>query len=194
MADPRIERRHLVMKRRLRTPSPAFVISLIALFVALGGTTAYASGLISGRQIVNHSIPAKKLTTAAVNALQRHGRAISLSKSGIPVDSLEHALAITHGIVVSYRCEVLKRIHFYLEPMVFGEDVFVSGTYAENGVLTSVQGQRGLDLGVGAHQTLNVDVIAWTGHGDHKVSHIVLGGFNSGDDFCSIWGLITPGT
>jgi hypothetical protein len=27
------------MKRRLRTPSPALVISLIALFVALGGTS-----------------------------------------------------------------------------------------------------------------------------------------------------------
>jgi hypothetical protein len=33
------------MKRRLRTPSPAFVISLIALFVALGGTTYAATSL-----------------------------------------------------------------------------------------------------------------------------------------------------
>src|SRR5215471_837274 len=39
----------VTMKRRLMAPSPALVISLIALFVALGGTTAYASGLISGR-------------------------------------------------------------------------------------------------------------------------------------------------
>jgi len=56
------------MKRR---PTPALVISLVALFVALGGT-AYASGLISGRQIVNHSIPAKKLTKSAIKSL--HGR------------------------------------------------------------------------------------------------------------------------
>jgi hypothetical protein len=42
------------------------LISLIALFVALDGTTAYATGLISGRQIVNHSMPANKLTAAAV--------------------------------------------------------------------------------------------------------------------------------
>jgi hypothetical protein len=181
------------MKRRFRGPSPAFVISLIALFVALGGTTAYASGLISGRQIVNHSISAKKLTAAAVNAL-RGGRAISLHEGEIPVDSLRHALAITHGIVVSYRCESGQRIHFYLDPMVDGDDLFVSGNYAEDGVLTSVQGQRGLDLGVGAHHTLNVDVIAWTRQGDRKVSHIDLGGFNSGDHHCDVKGLITPGT
>ena len=56
------------MKLRLTAPSPALVISLIAPFVALGGTTAYASGLISGRQIANHSIPANKLTAAAVKA------------------------------------------------------------------------------------------------------------------------------
>jgi hypothetical protein len=56
------------MKLRLRAPGPALVISLIALFVALGGSIAYAGGLISGRQIANHSIPANKLTAAAINA------------------------------------------------------------------------------------------------------------------------------
>jgi hypothetical protein len=50
---------------------PATVIALLALFVALTGT-AYASGLISGRQIKNHSIPAKKLTKSAVRSL--HGQ------------------------------------------------------------------------------------------------------------------------
>jgi len=182
------------MKRRLKAPSPALVISLLALFVALGGSTAYASGLISGRQIVNHSIPANKLSAAAVNALQG-GRAISLHKGQIPDDSLRHALALTHGIVVSYRCESLQRIYFFLDPMVFGDDLFVSGDYAEDGVLTSVQeqGRRGLELGTHGHHTLNVDVIAWTRRGDRRVSHIHLGGFNSGHR-CSIWGLITPGT
>jgi hypothetical protein len=184
------------MKRRLRAPSPALVISLIALFVALGGTTAYASGLISGRQIVDHSIPAKKLTAAAVTAFQG-ARAISVHKDGIPDDSIRRALAVTHGIAVYYRCESGResgpaRIDFYLEPLSDGDDLFVSGTYAENGVLTSVQGHRGLDLGVGSHQTLNVDVIAWIRHGDHKVVHIDLGGYNSGD-LCYIRGLITPG-
>lgn len=58
-------------KRQLRPPSPALVMSFIALFAALGGgAVAYASGLIPGSQIKNHSIPAKKLTRSAVKALR----------------------------------------------------------------------------------------------------------------------------
>jgi hypothetical protein len=57
------------MKGRLKALSPALVISLIALFVALGGT-AYASGLIPGSQIKNHSIPVKKLTGSAIKSLR----------------------------------------------------------------------------------------------------------------------------
>ncbi len=50
---------------------PATVIATVALFVAVGGgTAAYASGLISGSQIKNHSIPAKKLTKSAIKSLR----------------------------------------------------------------------------------------------------------------------------
>jgi hypothetical protein len=57
--------------RRLK--HPATIIAALALFVALaGGTVAYASGLISGSQIKNHSIPAKKLTSSAIKSL--HGQ------------------------------------------------------------------------------------------------------------------------
>jgi hypothetical protein len=43
----------------------------MALFVALGGgAVAYASGLISGSQIKNHSIAAKKLTRSAIKSLR----------------------------------------------------------------------------------------------------------------------------
>jgi hypothetical protein len=49
---------------------PATAIALLALFVGLGGGAALARGLISGKQIKNHSIPAKKLTKPAINALQ----------------------------------------------------------------------------------------------------------------------------
>jgi hypothetical protein len=38
-----------VMKHRLRTPSPALVISLIALFVALGGTSLAATKVIAAK-------------------------------------------------------------------------------------------------------------------------------------------------
>jgi hypothetical protein len=42
-------------------PSPALIISLIALFVALGGTTLAAGGLISGSKLKNRSVAAVKL-------------------------------------------------------------------------------------------------------------------------------------
>ncbi len=50
---------------------PATIIASLALFVALGGG-AWASGLISGSQIKNHSIAEKKLTTKAIRALRGH--------------------------------------------------------------------------------------------------------------------------
>jgi hypothetical protein len=50
---------------------PVTVVAALALVVALGGGgAAYASGLISGSQIKNHSIPAKKLTRTAIKSLQ----------------------------------------------------------------------------------------------------------------------------
>jgi hypothetical protein len=51
---------------------PATIIALLALFVALGGGAAVASGLVSGRQIVNHSIPEWKLTSRAIERLRGH--------------------------------------------------------------------------------------------------------------------------
>jgi hypothetical protein len=50
---------------------PATLVAAAALVVALGGgTAAYASGLISGSQIKNHSIPARKLTKSAITSLR----------------------------------------------------------------------------------------------------------------------------
>jgi hypothetical protein len=50
---------------------PATIIAAVALFIALGGgAAAYASGLISGSQITNHSIAEKKLTKKAIKALR----------------------------------------------------------------------------------------------------------------------------
>ena len=51
---------------------PATVIAALALFVALGGGAAWASGLISGSHIKNHSIAEKKLTKKAIKALRGH--------------------------------------------------------------------------------------------------------------------------
>jgi len=59
------------MNGRLRAPGPALVISLLALFVALGGTSLAAVNLINGRQIEPHSLPKNRLTQAAIKTL--HG-------------------------------------------------------------------------------------------------------------------------
>ena len=59
-----------MQKRRLRTPSPALVISVLALFVALGGTSLAAATFINGRHIKPHSIPTDRLTKDAIKTLQ----------------------------------------------------------------------------------------------------------------------------
>ncbi|HKD95441.1 MAG TPA: hypothetical protein VKB43_12105 [Gaiellaceae bacterium] len=48
---------------------PATIIASVALFVALGGGAIAATGLISGSQIKNNSIPVNKLTKSAITAL-----------------------------------------------------------------------------------------------------------------------------
>jgi hypothetical protein len=50
---------------------PATIVSMVALFAALSGG-AIAGTLISGSQIKNHSISAKKLTALAVRQLRGH--------------------------------------------------------------------------------------------------------------------------
>lgn len=49
---------------------PATLLAALALFVALGSGAATAGGLISGRQLANHSVPESKLTYRAIGALQ----------------------------------------------------------------------------------------------------------------------------
>jgi hypothetical protein len=50
-------------------PSPALVVSILALVVALGGT-AYAVTSINGRQIARHSIPGNRLVAHTIGAAQ----------------------------------------------------------------------------------------------------------------------------
>lgn len=53
------------MVRGYRRPSPALLISLVALFVALGGTV-YAAGKISGKTIKVKSLPGNRLQPGSV--------------------------------------------------------------------------------------------------------------------------------
>jgi len=60
------------MLKRLRAPSPPLVISLIALFVALGGTTYAATNLpansVGTTQLKNNAVTAPKIKNGAVTA------------------------------------------------------------------------------------------------------------------------------
>jgi hypothetical protein len=65
------------MKRvRLGRPTPALVISILALFIALGGTV-YAASKISGKSIKPNSIPANRLKKHSLS-----GKQINLTKLG----------------------------------------------------------------------------------------------------------------
>lgn len=63
-----------MQKRRLRTPSPAFVLSLIALFVALGGTTYAATSLpknsVGTAQLRTGAVTKKKINKKTISALK----------------------------------------------------------------------------------------------------------------------------
>jgi hypothetical protein len=82
------------MRGSNRRPSPALVISMIALFVALGGT-GYAATQINGKTLKNNSIPGKKLknktvTGGKVKPNSLTGAQINESSLGI-VPSAAHA-------------------------------------------------------------------------------------------------------
>jgi hypothetical protein len=60
------------MKRRLRAPSPALVVSLVALFVALGGTTYAATSLpknsVGTAQLKKNAVTSAKIKDGSVTA------------------------------------------------------------------------------------------------------------------------------
>ena len=59
---PAINRRFILMRRALRSrPSPAMVVALLALFVALGGS-GYAAVQLNGKTIKNGTIAAEQGT------------------------------------------------------------------------------------------------------------------------------------
>jgi hypothetical protein len=195
------------MTHRLRAPSPALVISLIALFVALGGGAAMASGLISGNQIVNHSIPAKKLTAAAVKTL--HGQT---GPAGQPGPAGPGAIAINQevpagygpltpdplsGVEIDYSCDpATPSIGLALNSR--GDQVSYSGEYAVDGRITPVTEWDGVQVvNVNATKTLNLELFASGGDGSHMWRIDLAEVFTNsptGVHGCYVWGLVTPST
>lgn len=79
---------------------PATLVAVVALLVSLGGgAAAFASGLISGSQIKNHSIPAKKLTSSAVKSLRgQRGPAGPKGAQGIQgIQGVQGQVGPSHG-------------------------------------------------------------------------------------------------
>jgi hypothetical protein len=76
------------MKRRLRTPGPALVIALIALFVALGGTSYAAITLpknsVGNKQLKKNAVTSAKIKNKAVTAAK-------INTSGLTVPSANTA-------------------------------------------------------------------------------------------------------
>jgi hypothetical protein len=76
------------MKRALRAPSPALVVSLIALFVALGGTTYAATSLprnsVGPKQLKKNAVTSPKIKKGAVTAAK-------INTSGLTVPNALHA-------------------------------------------------------------------------------------------------------
>ena len=179
--------------RRRKAPSPALVVAMVALFVALGGGAALASGMISGKNIVNNSIAEKKLTGSAVQALQGGPHAISIYKNGVAPGDGFHQLtaAPIHGLIVDYACGANDDVDVRLRTATNGDLVNASGDKAIDGSLVSVQ-QLSSAIGAEASSTANLDVIAWAGS-DGTISRFDLGGYYGGTA-CNVWALITPGS
>lgn len=78
----------MLTKHATRAPSPAFVISLIALFVALGGTTYAATSLpknsVGTRQLKRSAVTSPKIRNGAVTASK-------INTQGLVVPSAVHA-------------------------------------------------------------------------------------------------------
>ena len=79
------------MSKRSARPSPALVISIIALFVALGGTV-YAAGKINGKAIKVKSLPGNRLKDDAVTGAQVKESTLGKVPNATHADSADNAL------------------------------------------------------------------------------------------------------
>ena len=79
---------------KLRTPSPAMAVALLALFVALGGT-GYAVTKINGSVLKNRSVPAKKLKKDQITGTEINENKLGKVPSAKDADSAANAAHAT---------------------------------------------------------------------------------------------------
>jgi hypothetical protein len=118
------------MKRRLRRPSPAFAVSLLALFVALGGTSYAAVGLpknsvgakqlqknaVTSSKIKNHAVTAAKLDThgltapKATSAATVGGQTVKLIQWKAPPSTTTQTIFSAEGLTITGSCDASSNI------------------------------------------------------------------------------------
>jgi len=92
-----------MQKRRLTGPSPAFVISVIALFVALGGTGYAAIHLprnsVGTKQLKKNAVTSTKIKNKAVTAakINTNGLTVPSAVHATSADSATHAATATNA-------------------------------------------------------------------------------------------------
>ena len=92
-----------MQKRRLKAPSPAFVISLVALFVALGGTTYAATSLpknsVGTKQLKKNAVTGPKIKKGAVTAAKINAKGLTVPNAlhATSADSATSATNATHA-------------------------------------------------------------------------------------------------
>ncbi len=74
-------------RRRLRLPSPALAISLVALFVALGGTSYALSSLpansVGSKQLKKNAVTTKKIKNGGVTAAKINPAGLTVPKAAL---------------------------------------------------------------------------------------------------------------
>jgi hypothetical protein len=132
--------------RRLR-PSPALVIALLALFVALGGP-AQAARLLTGKDIKNRSLSTKDLSKKAVKTLRSTPRGSvkegQLANGAVSSGKLRDA-AVTTGKIAPSSIDSVRMAPNAIGPRELMSGGVVTASLAESSVTGSKVADGSLD-------------------------------------------------
>jgi hypothetical protein len=131
----------------MRAPSPSFVISLIALFVALGGTTYAATSL------PRNSVGTKQLKTSAVTTKKIKNGAVTAAK----IDSA--------GLTAPNAAALGGHVPSFFAPATLPSGQSESGVWIATGTLTSGFGGDGVAYPVPLAAALDAAHADFVGHG-----------------------------